>query len=435
MGNGISIRAAASFLAIVVTLEGVGSATAGIYINEICHDTTGSEVEREYVELRGDTPNMSLANHWLVVLEGEGTLEPTENEVGRIDTVIDLSTMSLGSNGFLVLTRAGNPYSINPNSAQGVLPTAQFENGGGTFMLIQKGTGPTPVVGERLDGTVDNDGNEETVYDGLDFPAGREGWSILDAIGVISEAEEMGFARLYAPINFGPEPDGHVFPDDMGGVFNAADHIEPGAVYVGTKFENELFMRYGNSTSQGEHDWHITNITATGATPSQGIFPQSGSDPHGYPREPFTAEQYGVNPECDYTTCYLANYVYSESNQYVPYGTIITDTLGGPNYPLNQDYLPWDFNKNGSVDAADYTIWRNTLGQQDPNPGTNPLAANANRSGSVDQLDYIAWKYHFGETLPLPVAIGGGSLAVPEPAAWLLLATGLGAFVAAARRR
>jgi hypothetical protein len=109
MGNGISIRAAASFLAFVVTLGVVDSVRAGIFINEICHDTTGSEIEREYVELRGDTPGMSLADHWLVVLEGEGSLEPSENEVGRIDTVIDLSTMSLGSNGFLVLTRAGNP--------------------------------------------------------------------------------------------------------------------------------------------------------------------------------------------------------------------------------------------------------------------------------------------------------------------------------------
>jgi hypothetical protein len=345
-----------------------------------------------------------------------------------------LSSFSLGSNGFLALTRAGNPYSIDPNSAQGVLPTAQFENGGGTFLIVQKGTGPTPEVGMRLDGMVDNDINAETVYDGLDFPHGQEGWNIVDAIGVISEPEEMGLGRLYAPINFGPEPDGHVFPDDLGGVFNAVDHIEPGAVYVSTRFENEMFMRYGNSTGQGEHDWHITNITSTGATPTQGIFPQSGSDPHGFPREPFTAEQYGVNPECDYTTCYLANYVYSESSQYVPYGTIITDTLGAPNYPLNQDYLPWDYNRNGEVDAADYTIWRDTLGQADPNPGTDPLAANANRSGSVDPLDYVAWKYHFGESLPLPLPAGAGSLAVPEPAALLLFGIG-SAMIALLRKK
>jgi hypothetical protein len=426
----------------ILLLAICSTAQSGVLINEIFFDPPGNETQREYVELRGDVPNLSLANHWLIVLEGEGNLEPDMSEVGQIDTAIDLSGFSLGANGFLVMRRTGNPYSIDAQSADVQLPTALFENSGGTFMLINQGTGPTPTVGMRLDGLVDNDGNDATVFDGLDFPnEGQPGWSILDAIGVVSEKDEIGLSRLYAQVNFSPERDGFTFPPDFGGAFNAADHLEPGAVYVSTNFENEIFARYGNSTGQGERDWHITNVTdngLAGASAAAGRFAQAGSDPHGFPREPLGEGQYSPTPDCNYA-CYLANYHTSESSQYVPYGTPITTTLGSANYPLNLTQLPWDFNQNGVVDAADYTVWRDTLGQIDPSPGTefdgnpatNPLAANANRSNAVDMADYAAWKWHFGESLP--TMAGGGAVAVPEPASWLLAALGAGVF--AARRR
>ena len=56
-----------------------------------------------------------------------------------------------------------------------------------------------------------------------------------------------------------------------------------------------------------------------------------------------------------------------------------------------------DYNKNGVVDAADYTVWRDHL-------GTNfDLNFNGDESGAsvgiVDQADYALWQAHFGETL------------------------------------
>jgi hypothetical protein len=52
-----------------------------------------------------------------------------------------------------------------------------------------------------------------------------------------------------------------------------------------------------------------------------------------------------------------------------------------------------DYNGDGSVDSADYTVWRDTLGAT----GTG-LAADGNGDGVVDNLDYNVWRSGFGTT-------------------------------------
>jgi hypothetical protein len=76
--------------------------------------------------------------------------------------------------------------------------------------------------------------------------------------------------------------------------------------------------------------------------------------------------------------------------------------------------LAGDFNNNGTVDAADYTIWRDNLGAQDE----STLMGNGDGSGAVDGGDYALWSTNFGNV----AGSGSGSSAVPEPAACLLLA-------------
>ena len=67
--------------------------------------------------------------------------------------------------------------------------------------------------------------------------------------------------------------------------------------------------------------------------------------------------------------------------------------------------LPGDFNADGRVDAADYTVWRNGL-------GTN-----------YTQADYLQWKSHFGQSGS--GAVVPGVAAVPEPQLLLLSLGGL----------
>ena len=76
-----------------------------------------------------------------------------------------------------------------------------------------------------------------------------------------------------------------------------------------------------------------------------------------------------------------------------------------------------DFNLDGYVNAADYTLWRDTVGSS-----TN-FAADANGDHLVNSLDYDLWKSHFGEHFT--IGTGGASItngSVPEPTSLLLVA-------------
>ena len=72
--------------------------------------------------------------------------------------------------------------------------------------------------------------------------------------------------------------------------------------------------------------------------------------------------------------------------------------------------LPGDYNDNGIVDAADYTVWRDNL-------GTNVTLPNDDTPG-VSFNDYEQWKTHFGES---GGSGSGAVVAVPEPATALLI--------------
>ncbi|MEM1028481.1 MAG: PEP-CTERM sorting domain-containing protein [Planctomycetota bacterium] len=75
-----------------------------------------------------------------------------------------------------------------------------------------------------------------------------------------------------------------------------------------------------------------------------------------------------------------------------------------------------DYNGNGLVDAADYTIWADTFGS------TLDLAADGNGNGVVDAADYTIWADNFGSTL----SDNFTSLApVPEPGTSALVLSGL----------
>jgi hypothetical protein len=58
--------------------------------------------------------------------------------------------------------------------------------------------------------------------------------------------------------------------------------------------------------------------------------------------------------------------------------------------------LAGDYNGDGSVNAADYTVWRNAQGSADD------LRADGNGDGVVDRADYDLWKSSVGEAAAQP---------------------------------
>jgi hypothetical protein len=71
-----------------------------------------------------------------------------------------------------------------------------------------------------------------------------------------------------------------------------------------------------------------------------------------------------------------------------------------------------DYNQNGTVDAADYVVWRDRLGA-----GTLPNEGGIS-PGVVDDADYNFWRSRFGATSGVGSSAALGSSVVPEPATW-----------------
>jgi hypothetical protein len=75
--------------------------------------------------------------------------------------------------------------------------------------------------------------------------------------------------------------------------------------------------------------------------------------------------------------------------------------------------LAGDFNGDHTVDAADLTAWQGSYGM------AGSQAADGNGDGLVDGADFLIWQQNVGNSNAVAAA-------VPEPAAGLLLALGVG---------
>jgi hypothetical protein len=429
------------FLATASLMLFAATARAEFYINEIFFDPggNGSDTRDEYIELRGPA-GISLSNHYLIFVENEDD-ESGLGQAGVIDNIFNLSAFSMGTNGFLTIRQKGNFYdppapgttnlvntSTGPNSigfGSGVGSSTvgaedspdgdsppeygRIENGGFTAMLFRadawgaelENSPVAPFVGMDLD--QGNDGLDPLEASVNDW---RQSWTFLDSLGV-HEADETQYGRLYGQVNYGPQP-GFLPP-------GWTPNIEPGAEFTFVGYEIEYVGRWGNSTGQSLDDWHISNFTDRQNAGSSGVSAIGGPDWRqscidtagchpgnpGFPNSPPPQPPGGV-----------------ESNKGVPYGTKLANTLGAPNY------ITGDFNKDGTVDAADYVLWRKTLNQTGTE--SNHPNADANHDFLVDADDYSAWAAHFNSPSGNNSGSGGNASVapstVPEPATWMLAA-------------
>jgi subtilisin-like proprotein convertase family protein/subtilisin family serine protease len=83
-----------------------------------------------------------------------------------------------------------------------------------------------------------------------------------------------------------------------------------------------------------------------------------------------------------------------------------TDVNFGARVAAESFTLVGDYNSNGTVDAADYTVLRDTMGS------TTDMRADGNGNHVIDEGDFLMWRSHFGEVMPL----GGGAAAASASA-------------------
>ncbi|MFN0133822.1 MAG: GC-type dockerin domain-anchored protein [Phycisphaerales bacterium] len=144
---------------------------------------------RESIEIMG-TPGLSLSGWKLIQIEGDlGT------GAGTVDYILDLSAMSIGSNGLLLIR--DDPAVLNPAPSAGTNVVVMdfnpdIENGSATYIL---GFGTfTTAVGTDLD--TDNDGT----FDNLTPFAGFTAVDVVSFVdgdtGGVEYADDLGGTTL-----------------------------------------------------------------------------------------------------------------------------------------------------------------------------------------------------------------------------------------------
>ncbi|WP_442483251.1 carbohydrate-binding protein [Aeoliella sp. SH292] len=81
---------------------------------------------------------------------------------------------------------------------------------------------------------------------------------------------------------------------------------------------------------------------------------------------------------------------YLSDTQSVTQGLVLLGDTGAPP-------LPGDFNSDGVVNLADYTVWRDQLGADVASFAT----ADGNGDGRINASDYLIWKRQFGKSVPV----------------------------------
>jgi endoglucanase len=91
-----------------------------------------------------------------------------------------------------------------------------------------------------------------------------------------------------------------------------------------------------------------------------------------------------------------------------------------PHLAASQANVPGDYDSSGTIDAADYIVWRNTLGQSG-----SGLAADGNDDEQIDGDDYAIWRANFGQSNNGAHGAAQRHFVTPEPTTALLLLHGL----------
>lgn len=234
------------FLSVLMTTQLI---TAQLYINEIMVSPPGTDTSNEYIEIRGVANATIPADTYLIQIEGDGESNPGDIESNSSSSngcflvdgvtpcpqggIIDLSGLTLGSNGILVILRSNHPYTIDPDAATLFDVTdGELEDQSHTFFLVNTNGNGAPSTNDDID--ADDNGEIDTAYTSI--------WTFLDGISFADDDGAPNNEFAYADVIFAESA---IVPTLM---------RPASATVISTVVQFDYAARIGNSTGNVVND-------------------------------------------------------------------------------------------------------------------------------------------------------------------------------------
>lgn len=282
-----------------------------------------------------------------------------------------------GSFGSTAVNLTNATLSVNSNSGGNVIPMGSLAGDG--VSTVQGGTGGTVVTYEI--GSL----NSNTTYAGA--TATNNGFNL----------NKVGSAKLTLSGTLGHTTTNNALPDLRGGITRitsgtlalAGPAAIPGGITDGTL--GDLF------TTIDLKEGATLDVSGTASTYGTAALQQliGGGTVAGNYNHSQGRLRPGDVPFGNENTATSAQ------------GTLtFTGNLNVSGGTINYDIAPTtgDYNSNGVVDTADYSVWKENNGTSNPLPNRDP--ANV---GAISSADYNSWKANFG-TVRERIQVNGGAL-------------------------
>ena len=376
-------------------ITGVGGQGVGVVATDINKDG--------YVDLF--TGNRSSDPNTLFLNNGDGTFTDITAAAGITEIGLGMGVISLDYDNDLDFDLYWTTW---PGAAEPFQANAFYRNNGDatpTFTDVADTTDTTDVPGWGISanaGDIDNDGwMDFLITNGFDANSGA---NVLYRNNIAGDGT---FEDVTSSLEGGGLFDGR------GVAF--ADIDLDGDLDVIVTGDEGVSTRLWRNDSENDHHWITlklegvdSNRSAIGArievTTANGTTTQevSGGAGRGSANDP--SIEFGLDDadEIESITIYWPSGIVQELEDVsVDQILAITET----------SIADADYNNDGTVDTADYTMWRDTGGAT-VTPG---FGADGTGDGIIDYFDYDYWSNRFGQGV-----FGSSVTAVPEPATWWL---------------
>jgi Calx-beta domain len=440
-GTGVSVDRPMATL--TIRDNDFGTVAPNVLLNELYINDPGNDGGHEFVELAG-APNATMGSLYLAVVDGN--VGGTE---GQSTLVVDLGSYANGSTGFSIV-QAQNTFDFRvPDGVTQVktplLDVENLSNDTSSFFLLYSPT--SSLATGIVDYDWDNDGS-------LELPAGVV---VVDSIankdnGLLDQTYGPAANRidansnpnLYVPdaisrklgnttrssasawyhgdlIASGDDPLVYLTANSLG-LPSPGAAVTPGLANSGTPAQSPLVAltavtpNLPAGTVTLTFNGPVSHLLAGANTPGVSVTDVSGNAIPGIDVRPvvtglgtntltvaFSGAAViggpgGVLPNGTYKLSFVGNSLIGNGRAV---DAANAGTTTGSNFSTTfvQSAVPGnlgDYSGNGVVDAADYTVWRDRVGQI----VSSFSGADGNGNGVIDSGDYNVWKAQFGKVFP-----------------------------------